>query len=468
MKIAGIYPNKIERDPKIQHAVNEPYGLEIILAIAKRQGHEVDLFTNLPEKEIINKVSDFNPDIAAFSLYTCHYPAGKRIAKELKKRFPKIINIAGNRYPSFLKENIAEPFDFFVVKEGEETFNELLIEIENKQNYESIKGLVFKKDEKIIYTGIRKRNFHLNSLPNALRFPIVLNQAYKGISIPPLSKNPSYAIIESSRCCYNNCKFCDNAGFWGNRVSLKSPKKVVKEMFELIKKGVDIFYFMDLNFTAFPERTRELCQEMIDQKLNASWYCMSNIATVDGEENLLDLMKRAGCFKIAWGIESTNDNALEKMNKKVGEELTTNNQTKRVLQSSLNAGIINQGFYIIGLPWETEESILKNAEALRYLPLHILNIGIFTPIPLSRFYNELIKKECIINSDLSKHDRNTLIYNHPTLTNKKIKQIQEKLHSEFYESQEYLKRLKKTCKIDSRLKQSFNDYFEFLGKEVRV
>ncbi|MBT4166398.1 B12-binding domain-containing radical SAM protein [archaeon] len=468
MKIAGIYPNQIETDSKIQHAVSEPYGLEKILAIAKEQGHEVDLFTNLPEQELTEKIFNFNPDIAAFSLYTCQYPAGERIATKLKEKLPKIINIAGNRYPSFLKEKIKEPFDFFVIKEGEETFQELLKEITNGQNYESVKGLAFRKNKKGIFTGVRKRNFHLDSLPDALRFPVILNQTYQGISLPPLSKNPHYAIIESSRCCYNGCKFCDNAGFWGNRVSFRSPKKVVKEMFELKEKGTDIFYFMDLNFTAFPERTRELCQEMIEQKLDASWYAMSNTATVDGEGDILKLMKQAGCYKIAWGVESTNDRALEKMNKKVEGKLTTNNQTIRVLQESLESGILNQGYYIIGFPWETEESLLEDTKNLKNLPLHQFNIGIFTPIPLSKFYKEMLKNGHKLEPDLSHHDRNTLIYNHPTLTNKKIKQLQKQMHSDFYESPEYLKRMKRSCEIDPRFKQAFNEYFEFLGKEVRV
>src|SRR3989344_2999109 len=229
MRIAGIYPQKIESDPKIQHAVSEPYGLESILAIAKQDGHEVDLFLPLEERdgnlisigenEFTENIVKFNPDIAAFSLYTSQYPMGERVAKELKKRLPRIVTVAGNRYPSFLRERIEEPFDFFVVKEGETTFQEFLFELTNKQNFERIKGLVIRKNGKGVYTGIRERNFNLDSLPNALRFPIILNQVYRGISIPSISLAPHYAVVESSRCCYNNCNFCDNNGFWGNKVA---------------------------------------------------------------------------------------------------------------------------------------------------------------------------------------------------------------------------------------------------------
>ena len=105
MKIAGIYHYDTQLDPKIQHAVSEPYGLEKILAVAKAEGHDVELFLPLEEKfnsdkkeekrgtefqslsetALIEKILEFEPDLACFSMYTCQFPAGKRIAQELKK-----------------------------------------------------------------------------------------------------------------------------------------------------------------------------------------------------------------------------------------------------------------------------------------------------------------------------------------------------------------------------------------------
>lgn len=477
MKIAGIYPQKLQFDSKIQHAVSEPYGLEIILAIAAEEGHDVELFlpakeednkvVPINEEEFIERIVKFNPDMAAFSMYTCQYPMGKRIASELKRRLPGILIIAGNRYPSVLGDSIEDPFDFFVIKEGELTFRDFLREMKNGQIYENVKGISYRKNGKNISTGSRERNLDLDSLPNAMRFPVILKQIYRGVSLPPLSSSPHHAIVEYSRCCYNDCKFCDNSGFWGNRVVFRSPKKVVKEMFELKERGVDIFYFIDLNFTAYPEKARKLCDEMIKQKLDISWHCMSNIATAEWEPDILDLMKKAGCYKIAWGVESTCDSSLERMNKKVGDELTKNEQTIRVLRKSLEAGLINQGFYIVGFPWETEKTILRDAQSLKKMPLHILNIGIFTPIPFSIFHKEM-SDEYTFDKDLEKHDRNTLMYNHKTLSNELVKALQKKIYDDFYNSREYLERLKETCRIDDRFRKAFNDYFEFLGKEVRV
>ncbi|MEK6845839.1 MAG: radical SAM protein, partial [Nanoarchaeota archaeon] len=453
MKVAGIYWYDAALDPKIQHAVSEPYGLEKILAVAQQEGHEVDLFLPLEQtngelaaiskEEVIERVMDFNPDIACFSLYTCQYPAGKRIAAELKKIKPKMITVAGNRYPSYLgaKNKRAEsPFDFFIVNEGEETFLNLL-----KKDYFNEKSVLASPS-----LGMRIKD--LDSYPLAFRHPLVLEQIYLGISLPPLSAQPHYALMEYSRGCPGVCKFCDNQQVWNGKLTFRSPERVVEEMFQLQKRGVDIFYFIDLNFTASHHKAEQLCNEMLNRGLKAHWYAMSNIETLDGKRDLLALMKEAGCYKIAWGIESTSNASLRKMDKKISGKILRAEQAQRVLENSLQAGMLNQGYYIIGFPWENAGSIIRDAEGLKHLPLHQLNVGIFTPIPLSGFYSE----EMELNSDLEKHDRNHLVYKHLSLTNKSVKIIQNQMHRDFYSSPEYLTRVKESCRIEPRFKQAFN------------
>ena len=125
MKIAGIYPCDVKLDPKVQHAVSEPYGLEMILAMAKDAGHEVELFIPMEERggefigmtesEMIENIVKFDPDVAAFSMFTCQYPMGQRIARELKDQLgDRVINVAGNRYVTYLssQNEIDSNFDF--------------------------------------------------------------------------------------------------------------------------------------------------------------------------------------------------------------------------------------------------------------------------------------------------------------------------------------------------------------------
>jgi anaerobic magnesium-protoporphyrin IX monomethyl ester cyclase len=476
MKIAGIHAQDMKFNPEIQHAVSEPYGLEVILAVGEKEGHDVDLFLPALEtptgikatsnEDMIERIVDFKPDVACFSLYTCQFQTGEKIAKELKKRLPKIKTIAGNRYPTYLKNDIPKFFDFFAIREGEETFKELLEKIESSQDYLNVPGLVVNTGKKGIFTGNRRRNYNLDSVPLAKRFPIILNQPYKGIGIPSLSKKPSYAIMEYSRSCESNCNFCDSTGFWGNTITYKSSKRFIEEGFKLKEKGVDIVYVMDLNFTSNYDRAMNLCNEIIESGLKLNWYAMSNIGTVLDHTDLLYTMKDAGCYKIAWGVESTCDENLQAMNKTGGGKEQKFEDTIYVLEHSLHAGIINQGYYIMGFPNETTDSILRDAEKIKDIPLHQLNIGIFTPIPLSAQFNQLKKDGMEFEEDLSMHDRNTLIYSHPTIGRKEMKDIQMKLHNEFYKTPEFRSRAMESISIDNRFEDSFNDYLDLINQEV--
>ena len=136
MRIAGIYPLDTALDPKIQHSIGEPVGLEYVLAVAEEEGHQAKLFVpieesnggfeNISEGEFIESIASYNPDIAAFSLMTCQFNKGKRIAAALKRIDPKLKTVAGGRFPSGMPRGINKPFDIFVIGEGEETFRELL------------------------------------------------------------------------------------------------------------------------------------------------------------------------------------------------------------------------------------------------------------------------------------------------------------------------------------------------------
>lgn len=482
MKIAGVYPCDTELDVKVQHAVSELYGLEKILAVAKEDGHDVELFmpfkesdgkiVGISEEEMIQRILDYEPDVAAYSMFTCQYPMGKRIAGELKRHFgEEILNVAGNRYSTHLaiKERVIDNcFDFVVLNEGELIFRDLLREIENGRDFWRVEGLVVNDNGKALITKSRMRNNDLDSLPNALRFPLILNQAYQGISIPSLLERPGYAIMETSRGCFYQCDFCDVPTFYGKKLAFRAIERVVDEMCELKDKGADIFYFCDLNFTANPRYVLDFCEEIINRDLKFNWYCMSNIDTADKHPELLEAMKSAGCYKIAYGVESTNDGSLDKMNKGVNGNNLTYAQAYRVLERSLNAGIVNQGYYIVGFPWEDEESMMKDAEELKWLSLHHLNIGIFTPIPLSKLHRDMLSAGFRFDSNLEMHDRNHLVFEHPNVSADVLKKIQRKIHNDFYENSEYLGYVERLCKIDSSFERSFNEYFEFLGKSVRV
>jgi len=471
MRIAGVYPFELVDNPNVQNLYGEPIGLESVLASAEKNGHKTKLFLpvkdNLFEKkseeEIVNQILEFKPDVAAFSMYSCQFDFGKSIAEKIKKKNSKIEIVAGNRHATTNTKELDYPFDFYVVGEGENTFVELLHEMENEHNYKKVDGIAFREKEEVVITKPRQFEENLDNLPNALRDKALLKQTYNGLGLPAASKKPGIAIVEYSRGCPGFCKFCDNALVWKRCVRFKSAKKIVDEMVSLQEKGIGIFYFMDLNFTASKEKVFEFCNEIESRKQNFNWYCMSNIDSATPK--ILRRLKNAGCFKVNYGVESTNDKSLARMKKGFArKKMLESKSCVRVLKQTQKTGLMTGGYYIIGFPWETKESILKDAEKLSDYTIHCLNVGIATPHPGTAWRTEFDDKDLI--NEWKNYDRKHLCYKHSSFDEKTIQAVQEKICANFYKNPKYLENVQKLISIEPRFKESFRDYFKITGTKI--
>jgi len=456
MKIAGIYPKTISGD-QITSIYGEPLGLEYVLARID-QNHEIDIFTpfNHKEEDFFESIINYNPDIIAFTLTTCEFDFAKKITNKLKNIYPKLISIAGGPHPTAMKE-VEKPFDFYISGEGEESFKELVNEINNKtQNFKHIHGLsYFKENGKLIKNSLVERIKNLDEF-TPLRFKKFHNLKFYGASHLPLSKQRGHAFIDYSRGCYHNCSYCESPNTWGRMVIHKSAKKITDEIKELKHLyGLNTIFFSDLNFTQRKDKVLQLCEEMIKNDLKMDWYCQSNITTADKE--LLQAMKEAGCVRIWWGVESTNNTSLKKTKKNL-----ENKKTEKILKEAHDMGILNQLFYMIGFPWDTEDSILKETEVLRNYYGHQLRVTIATPLLGSEWFNKIDKN--LLSKDRSLYDTNHLVYNHPSLTPKKTKYLQQEVFRKFYENNSYLERIldiTEKLKVENPyLKDSFIEYLD--------
>jgi len=468
MKIAGVYPFEFVNNTNVQNLYGEPIGLESVLANAEKSGHETKLFLpvkdNLLEKkseeELVGQILEFKPDVAAFSMYSCQFEFGKRIAEKIKQKKQSIRIVAGNRHATTNTKELDYPFDFYVIGEGENTFAELLHEMENGRDYENVDGIAFKKNEKVIITRPRKFEENLDSLPDAKRNNALMKQTYNGLGFPAAGKKPQISIVEYSRGCPGFCKFCDNALVWKRCVRFKSAKKIVDEMAALKKKGIEMFYFMDLNFTSSKEKVFEFCDEIESRKQEFNWYCMSNIDTATPK--ILKRLKEAGCFKINYGVESTNDKSLSQMKKGLArKKMLESRNCIKVLKKTQKTGLMTGGYYIIGFPWETKESIIQDAKKLSDYTIHCLNVGIATPHPGTAWRTEFDDKDLI--NEWKNYDRKHLCYKHPSFDEKTIQGIQAKICSDFYKNPKYMENVQTLISIEPKFEESFEDYFKITG-----
>ena len=241
-----------------------------------------------------------------------------------------------------------------------------------------IKGLVWRQDGEVVVNPTRPLIADLDDLPVPLYHLLPL-QKY----LMPLINGP-YCFIVTSRGCPAGCTYCIKHVSYGPTMRLRSPAKLLEEIQVLHGFGVrHIHMYADL-FTVNREQVVGLCRGIIDSGLRITFTCNSRVDFVDRE--MLQLMAQAGCHYIAWGLESGSKEILSHARKGVDPE-----RAARSLAWAREAGIRNWGYFIIGLPGETEETIKQTIAFAKKLPLDIALFHIAAPHPGTPFFHEVVR-----------------------------------------------------------------------------
>jgi anaerobic magnesium-protoporphyrin IX monomethyl ester cyclase len=241
-----------------------------------------------------------------------------------------------------------------------------------------IKGLVWRSASDVVINPSRPYIANLDDLPLP-RHDLLPLKAYRA----PLVGGP-YAFTVPSRGCPAACRFCIKHVSYGASVRFRSPENVVDEIEMLVNLGVrKIHMYTDL-FTVNRDHVMGICEGILDRKLPVRWTCNSRVDFVDLE--LLQQMRRAGCWMISWGIESGEPEMLKRMHKGITLE-----KVEKALGWAKEAGIMNWGYFIIGLPGETEASIRKSIDFAKRLPLDLILFHIAAPHPGTPFFFEVVE-----------------------------------------------------------------------------
>jgi len=245
-------------------------------------------------------------------------------------------------------------------------------------NMHGIKGVAWRKQGEIILNFPRPFFPHLDDLPHPLHH-LLPWQKYR----MPLIHGP-FTFIVTSRGCPAGCTYCIKHVSYNYAVRLRSPQHIMEELVLLKEMGLsNIHMYADL-FTVNREQVVELCRLMIAEKLNIRWTCNSRVDYVD--EEMLRLMGQAGNWLISWGIESGNESILRHARKGAYPE-----KAERALRWAHQAGIKNWGYFIIGLPGETEETIRQTIDFAKRLPLDIALFHVAAPYPGTPFFFEVVE-----------------------------------------------------------------------------
>jgi anaerobic magnesium-protoporphyrin IX monomethyl ester cyclase len=364
-----------------------PLGLANLAAITQSQGYHTEIIDPLPsqlsQREIIEKIRKAQPRWVGFTATAVSIHKAAELAGILKRSAPEIITIIGGPQLTALPEEMMEEFPHFdlgVVGEGEQTILELLNCLQEGGNPKEINGLVIRENGELKLTKSREYIKDLDQLP--LPAWDLLPDIRKHYQPAPFNcrRFPASSIL-TSRGCPGKCTFCDLSVFKNSCRSFSA--EYVVEMIRVLRNNYGIWEISihDDNFLMFRQRLVKLCDLLIKQGWNLSWSCNGRVDQVTPE--ILGLIHRAGCWQIGYGIESGSEEILERIKKGINLE-----QITRAVRWTREAGIRVRGYFMLGCPGETRETIMKTISFAKTSGVNDFQITYFTPFPGSESFRD--------------------------------------------------------------------------------
>jgi radical SAM superfamily enzyme YgiQ (UPF0313 family) len=341
-----------------------PLGLINLATALKGSPHRVKIFDfplaiRLKElrlgKEIYaecaRQILAAEPDIAAFSVQCTTYPPAVQIAGRLKELKPGLKIVFGGHKAAFVDEATLTRFPFvdvIVRGEGEITFPELIRALDGRNGLDRIAGITFRNGSGVARTPDRELIEDLDLLPLS---------DYGFVASPSVYRDAcelqrSIAILEVGRGCPHRCIYCSQSLIWKRRTRTFSVERLIREMQNLARNfGVECFLLAYDQFTTNRKFVTEFCGSVIDAGLShIPWYCISRLDTVD--EDILKLMREAGCESMCYGIDSGSPRTLAFIRKNIDSRILL----QRVRETT-DRQIVPTLSFVIGFPEERKEDV---------------------------------------------------------------------------------------------------------------
>ncbi len=364
-----------------------PLGLASISAYLTEHRYEndiVDCYAHPDsDEQILSYLKRYKPAFIGFSCTTSSFFDGERLARLAKSVVPEIKVVFGGVHVSSLKEKILEEYysiDFVVVGEGEQTLKELVET--SPEGLEEVQGLVLRPESgRVLFTGYRKELLDLDTLPFPDYHKLAGYPEVYSLPIFNYPKVPNGSALSSRGCPYA-CSYCDRSVF--RRTFRYNSAAYLYRHIQYLNTTFSIKHlnFYDDQFTFNRERVVEFCEMVIDQPLGITFNCAARAEHLDRE--LLQLMKKAGCWMISLGIETGDEELLAAHRKNPDLKMM-----KEKILLIKETGIRVKGLLMMGLPGETEKSIRKSQDYVYSLPIDDFNLAKFTPFPGSPVYTQI-------------------------------------------------------------------------------
>jgi radical SAM superfamily enzyme YgiQ (UPF0313 family) len=385
----------------IDTRTSPPLGLAYLAAVAEGRGDLVRVHDGDVEEESLEAtIREFEPEVVGITANTTQITAAWRDAELVKGLGDTSVVLGGPHPTSLPEESAAKPFVDVVVRgEGEATWLELLslgnlgrkgesgvsAPTWSTQALKPVAGITYQNEQGEVVNAPNRATIPVEELDEMPHPAWHLFKLERYTNLQPTVDQvdgPSLPVLTSRGCPYR-CSYCSQIG--PRRWRARSVDSVVNEWRWLVQEhGAAEIGVLDDSFNIDRQRVLEICQRLVDERLNrVPWIMINGIRANLADEEVLGAMKRAGCLRAAFGVESGNQQILDSV---VDKHLTLD-QVRSAFGAAQAVGLETIGFFIVGLPGETEATMDETIRFACELDPVVANFSIATPFPGTQMYD---------------------------------------------------------------------------------
>lgn len=362
------------------------------LASALKDLHSVKIFDlnilDWSEEKLIEAVREQKPDLVGFSMKSFNLKKVLDLAKKIKEVAAAKLIVGGPHITvagkNFFEKDNDRVFDFGYQGEGDVWFARFCENFSKPEEYKNIPGLIYSDN------GAWQFN------------PNKFIQNLDDISYPDFScfeggvdfeSQGGYPLLTSRGCPYQ-CIYCSVSKVSGRIWRFRSPENIIDELKRAaVKYGISKFKIIDDNFTLDMGRAKEFCRMLIKEKMDLIWSCPNGLRADRLDDELVSLMKMAGCDEVSLGIESGDEKVFDFINK--GEKLSAiENAVKILKRHKLKV----DAFFIIGLPFENIKSIKKSLKLISKFGIDNVKWNMLVPYPQTVLWDWVMKNGKVLKN----------------------------------------------------------------------
>ena len=329
-------------------------------------------------QEIRRTLQGYQPDVVGISVLSPEVGSALKVSSLCKASRRDCKVVWGGVHPTFLADDCLKnpEVDFVVRGEGEYTMLELCQNLRSPDELLPIKGLSFRSNNSILHNTRRELIKDLNELPFPARHLVLYPEAFD---------KKAMGSIMTSRGCPWRCGFCSSRRLWDKKARFRSPESIFKEIRKVVEDfKIKHFMFWDDAFTINREIIIKYCRTLINSGIGIAWRTATKADLVDDE--ILSLMKRAGCVHLDIGIETGSPRIHEVIKKDVNVE-----QAKRAVKLIKKNNIASGAFFMAGFPQENPDDLRQTFDLMKEIKTTRMVFNVFDPMPGSDLFDTCVR-----------------------------------------------------------------------------